>query len=71
MSAPKNIDAKEYRRLILDVIDDMEFLATTFNTSFDDEVKCAYKRGQKEACLKWAEILRERLNELEAKYNDK
>jgi hypothetical protein len=57
--------AKEYRRLILEAIEDMEFLATTFNTEKGEETKKAFKRGQKEACLKWAEILKERLNKLE------
>ena len=39
--------AKEYRRLILEVIEDMEFLATTFNTEKGEETKKAFKRGRK------------------------
>lgn len=58
-------EAKDYKRLILETIEDMEFLATTFNTERGEETKRAFKRGQKEACLKWAEILKERLSKLE------
>jgi hypothetical protein len=58
-------EANEYKRLILEAIEDMEFLATTFNTERGGETERAFKRGQKEACLKWAEILKERLSKLE------
>lgn len=56
---------KEYRRLILDLIDDMEFMATVFDTDKGGEKERAYKRGEKDACLKWAEITKERLRNLE------
>ncbi len=39
--------AKEYRRLILEAIEDMEFLATTFNTEKGEETKKAFKRDRK------------------------
>lgn len=65
VGANKNPDGCAYRKMILEIIEDMEFLATTFNTTYGDETKRSFKQGQKEACMKWAKILRERLKELE------